>query len=70
MFRIVLAACMILSAGSTFAATEYFVQHKPGGKCTVSEHKPNGKSEMQIGAAWKTMAEAEHAMKSAHECGY
>ncbi|MDR6759469.1 hypothetical protein J2Y48_004785 [Mycoplana sp. BE70] len=69
MFRIVLAACMILSAGQTFAATQYYVQHKAGGKCNISEHKPDGKAEMQVGQAFKTKADAEHAMKSAHECG-
>jgi hypothetical protein len=70
MFRIVLAACVILSAGQTFAATHYYVQHHAGGKCTISEHKPSGKTETQIGGAWSTMVQAEHAMKSAHECGY
>jgi len=70
MLRIVLAACVMLSAGQTLAASQYYIQHATGGKCTVSQHKPNGKSEMQVGKAFKTMTEAERAMKSAHECGY
>lgn len=40
-------AILGLIGGQAFAATEYYIQHKPGvSKCAVSTKRPNGKTEV------------------------
>ncbi len=65
---VIIVATMYMCAPA-FAATEYYVEHHAASKaCRVSEKKPDGKEWKEVGAAHKTMAEAEAAMKKAPEC--
>ena len=53
-----------------FAAAPFYVeQNTKTKKCAVTEKKPNGTSEIQVGTTdYKTKADAEKAMKAASEC--
>lgn len=71
MLRKLVLVCAVLSfSGATaFAATEYFVAHKPDSKkCEVVSQKPDGKELMQVGHTHRTKVGAEIAMKAAAAC--
>ncbi len=73
MYRKLLLTAALATAfvAPAFAATPvwYVEQSAKTKKCAVTEKKPNGTSEMQIGTAdYKTKADAEKAMKAAAEC--
>jgi hypothetical protein len=61
---------ILISATSAFAASSYYVSQKAGGgACTVTTHKPDGKSAMMIGTgSYKSHSAAEAALKAAAEC--
>jgi len=72
MYRKLLLTAALATAlvAPAFAATTWYVEKSVSThKCAVTEKKPNGTTETQIGTAgYKTKAEAETAMKAAPEC--
>jgi hypothetical protein len=60
----------LLVASPAFAATQYYVVHKPGDKlCSVTTTKPDGKIVLMVGtSSFKTALDATTAMKAAAEC--
>jgi hypothetical protein len=62
-------AILAIGVTPTLAATHYYVEHAANDtKCSVVSKRPDGKTAMAVGAAHKTKALAEAAMKSAAEC--
>ena len=69
--KIVVAAALTTAlVAPAFAATTYYVeQNAKTHKCSVTSHKPNGKTFMMIGKdTYKTKSAADKAMKAAAEC--
>ena len=72
MLRKIVVAAALTSAlvAPAFAATTYYVeQSAKTHKCSVTAHKPDGKTFTQIGTdTYKTKADASKAMAAATEC--
>jgi hypothetical protein len=72
MFRKIVVAAALTTAlvAPAFAATSYYVEQSvKTQKCSVTSHKPNGKTFKMIGAdTYKTKAAATTAMKADAEC--
>jgi len=72
MLKKILATFVVVAIGVSpaFAATEYFIAHKPNDKaCTVVQVKPDGKTMVMVGkTSFKSTAEATTALKAAPEC--
>ncbi len=67
---VVAAALTTVLVAPAFAATTYYVeQSAKTHKCSVTTHKPDGKTFSMIGKdTYKTKATADKAMKAATEC--
>jgi hypothetical protein len=67
---LVTAALAASFAAPAFAATTYYVaQNAKTHKCSVTVHKPNGKTSMMVGTAtFKTKAAATKALKADAVC--
>jgi hypothetical protein len=67
---VVAAALTTVLVAPAFAATTYYVeQNAKSHKCSVTSHKPDGKSFMMIGTdTYKTKTAATTALKAAPEC--
>ena len=63
-------AVALLVSAPAFAATTYYVAHKPNDKvCAVVTKKPNGKTSIMVGTAgYNTKAKATAALKAAPDC--
>ncbi len=72
MLRKVIVAAALTTAlvAPAFAATTYYVEQSvKTHKCSVTSHKPNGKTFTMIGKdTYKTKADAEKAMKADAAC--
>ncbi len=72
MFRKIVVAAALTTAfvAPAFAATSYYVeQNATTHKCSVTSHKPDGKSFTMIGTdTYKTKSAAETALKAASAC--
>ena len=73
MYRKLLLTAALATAfvAPAFAAAPvwYVEQSAKTNKCAVTEKKPNGKTEMEVGTVdYKSKADAEKAMKAAAEC--
>ena len=70
--KLVLTAALATAfVAPAFAAAPawYVEQSAKTHKCAVTEKKPNGKTEMEVGTVdYKTKSAAETAMKAAAEC--
>ena len=68
--KLITAAALVVGfAMPAFAAGEfYLVQDSTTKKCSIVEAKPTGSMTAVVGAAHKTQAEAETAMKADKSC--
>jgi hypothetical protein len=64
------ASAVLLLSAPSFAATSYYLAHKPNSTaCQIMQTKPDGKTMMMVGkSAFKSSAAAQTAMKSATGC--
>jgi hypothetical protein len=67
---IVAAAAVLLVSSPAFAATTYYVGHKPNSaSCSVMTKKPDGKTSIMAGTTtYKTSASAKAAIKTLPDC--
>jgi hypothetical protein len=68
--KLLIAAVLVATASApAFAATSFYVSQDATTKvCSVVDKKPDGKTAMEIGKAFKTKADAEKAMKADKQC--